>query len=71
MDVNAIIKGVVPFDVNDKRYFTIYFAHEVDPDNVLEARLPEDSIYPHPHVNDRIRVHYRLSIPMRIDRVSG
>lgn len=68
MDVNAIIKGVVPFDVNDEPYFTIYFAHEAEPENVLEARLPAGSIYPHPHVNDHICVHYVLKVPTHIER---
>ncbi len=71
MNVNAIIKGVVPFAVNDTPYFTIYFAHDSDPDNVFEARLPGNSIYPHPHVNDHIRVHYVFGVPTRIEPIKS
>lgn len=69
MEATAIIRGIVPFDINDEPYFTIYFVHESDPGTVLEARLPGKAIYPHPHVNDRVRVHYVLQVPTHIDRV--
>jgi hypothetical protein len=68
MDEKAVIKGIIPFDINDEPYFTIYFAHESDPDTMLEGRLPASEIYPHPHVNDRIRVHYVFNVPTRIER---
>ncbi len=67
MDATATIRGIVPFDVNGEPYFTLYFTHEGDPEKVLEARLPSNSVYPHPHVNDRIRVHYVLQVPTRIE----
>lgn len=70
MIVIATIRGIIPFDINDEPYFMIYFAHESDLDNVLEARLPAGSIYPHPHVNDHIRVHYLLDIPTRIELIT-
>ncbi len=71
MDTTATIRGVVPFEVNDEPYFTIYFAHDSDPDTILEARLPRNGIYPHPHVNDHIRVHYVLRVPTRIERLKN
>jgi hypothetical protein len=69
MEMNAVIRGIVPFGVNDEPYFTIYFAHESDPDAILEARLPANDVYPHPHVNDRVRVHYVLKVPTRIEKI--
>ena len=71
MDAAAIIRGVVPFEVNDEPYFTIYFVHDSDPDTVLEARLPRNAIYPHPHVNDHVRVHYVFQVPTRVERLKG
>ncbi len=71
MEISATIRAVVPFEINDEPYFTIYFAHDSDPDNVLEGTLPVGSVYPHPHVNDRIRIHYLFEIPTRIERVTA
>lgn len=68
VEIEAVILGLVPFDIHDQPYLTIYFAHDDDPETVLQAQLPLDAIYPHPHVNDRIRVHYVLQVPTRIDK---
>ena len=69
MDATATIRGVVPFEVNDEPYFTIYFAHDSEPEAILEATLPRNEIYLHPHVNDHIRVHYVFQVPTRIEHL--
>lgn len=71
MEITAVVLGLVPFEIHGERYLTVYYAHEDDPETVLEARLPLSAIYPRPHVNDRVRIHYVLQVPTRIELVGA
>lgn len=71
MEFDAVILGLVPFNVQEEAYLTVYYAHEDDPDTVLHAQFPRADLYPNPHVNDRIRVHYVLEVPTRIERLTS
>lgn len=66
MNVDATIVGIVPFEIQDDRYLTIYYIHDDDPENVLQARLPASAVYAHPHPNDRISIHYVLGVVTHI-----
>jgi hypothetical protein len=67
MNVDATIVGIVPFDIQDDRYLTIYYVHDDDQDTILEARLPAAAVYDHPHPNDRVSIHYVLGVVTHID----
>ena len=67
MNVNATIVGIVPFEIQEDRYLTIYYVHDDDPENILEARLPALAVYSHPHPNDRVSIHYVLGVVTHID----
>lgn len=67
MNVNATIVGIVPFEIQDERYLTIYYVHDDEPDKILQARLPANAVYQHPHPNDRVAVHYVLGVVTHID----
>jgi hypothetical protein len=69
MEAEGVILGLVPFEGLDEQFVTVYYAHDDDPDTVLQAQMPLRSLYPRPHVNDRIRIHYRLQVPTRIERL--
>jgi hypothetical protein len=66
MNVDAIIVGIVPFEIQDDRYLTIYYIHDDNPENILQARLPQSAVYAHPHPNDRVSVHYVLGVVTNI-----
>ena len=67
MNVEATIVGIVPFNIQDERYLTIYYVHDDDPDTILEARLPRSAVYAHPHPNDRVTIHYVLGVVTHIE----
>jgi hypothetical protein len=67
MNVDATIVGIVPFEIQEDRYLTIYYVHDDDPDNVMLARLPAAAVYAHPHPNDSVSVHYVLGVVTHID----
>ncbi len=67
MNVDATIIGIVPFLIQDHRYLTIYYVHDDDPENVLQARLPAQAVYDHPHPNDRVSIHYVLGVVTHIE----
>jgi hypothetical protein len=62
MEVDALILGMIPYQIHGEIYVNVYYAHDDDPETVLQARLPQDAIYHNPKVNDRIRVHYLLKV---------
>jgi hypothetical protein len=67
MNVDATIVGIVPFEIQEDRYLTIYYVHDDDPENILQARLPASAVYAHPHPNDRVSIHYVLGVVTHID----
>jgi hypothetical protein len=67
MEVDALILGLIPYQIHGQTFFTVYYAHDDDPESVLQARLPHDAIYPNPRVNDKIRVHYLLKVVVLIE----
>ena len=67
MNVDATIVGIAPFQIQDERYLTVYYVHDDDPDNILEARLPASAVYAHPHPNDSVSIHYVLGVVTHID----
>ncbi len=67
MNVDATIVGIVPFDIQDDRYLTVYYVHDDDPDTILEARLPATAVYAHPHPNDYVSIHYVLGVVTHIE----
>lgn len=67
MNVDATIVGIVPFDIQEDRYLTVYYIHDDDPENILQARLPASAVYDHPHPNDRVSIHYVLGVVTHID----
>lgn len=67
MNVNATIVGIVPFEIQDERYLTIYYVHDDEPDQILQARLPATAVYLHPHPNDQVAVHYVLGVVTHIE----
>jgi hypothetical protein len=68
VDVDATIVGIVPFQIQDDSYLTIYYVHDDDPATVLQARLPASAVYAHPHPNDQVRVHYVLGVVTHMHR---
>lgn len=66
MNVDATIVGIVPFEIQDDRYLTIYYIHDDNPENILQARLPASAVYDHPHPNDQVSIHYVLGVVTRI-----
>jgi hypothetical protein len=66
MNIHATIVGIVPFDIQDERYLTIYYVHDDEPDTILQARLPASAVYEHPHPNDEVSVHYVLGVVTQI-----
>jgi hypothetical protein len=67
MNIDATIVGIVPFEIQDDRYLTIYYVHDDDPEHILQARLPASCVYEHPHPNDHVSVHYVLGVVTHID----
>ena len=67
MNIDATIVGIVPFSIQDEPYLTVYYIHDDEPDNILQARLPASAVYEHPHPNDKVRIHYVLGIVTHID----
>jgi hypothetical protein len=67
MNRDATIVGIVPFEIQEDRYLTIYYVHDDDPENILQARLPASAVYAHPHPNDRVSIYYVLGIVTHID----
>lgn len=67
MNIDATIVGIVPFLIQDEPYLTVYYVHEDDPDNILQARLPATAVYDQPHPNDQVSIHYVLGIVTHID----
>jgi hypothetical protein len=67
MNVDATIVGIVPFEIQEDRYLTIYYVHDDDPDSILQARLPAAAVYAHPHPNDQVSIHYVLGVVTHID----
>jgi hypothetical protein len=68
MDIEATIVGLVPFEIQDETYLTIYYVHDDEPENVLQARLPASAIYEHPHPNDQVHVHYVLGVVTHVHK---
>ena len=68
MEVDALILGMIPYQIHGEIYFNVFYAHDDDPETVLQARLPQDAIYPNPKVNDRVSVHYLLKIVTQITK---
>ncbi|TVR69718.1 MAG: hypothetical protein EA415_13845 [Sphaerobacteraceae bacterium] len=66
MNVNATIVGIVPFEIQEDRYLTIYYVHDDDSENILQVRLPASAVYAHPHPNDRVSIHYVLGVVTHI-----
>jgi hypothetical protein len=67
MHVDATIVGIVPFDIQEDRYLTVYYVHDDDSENILQARLPASAVYAHPHPNDRVSIFYVLGVVTHID----
>ena len=68
MNVDATIVGIVPFEIEEDRYLTIYYVHDDDPDTILLARLPVSAIYDRPHPNDSVSIRYVLGVVTNIDQ---
>lgn len=68
MEVDALILGLIPFQIHSETYFNVFYAHEDAPEAVLQARLSHDAIYPNPKVNDRVQVHYLMKIVTQITK---
>ena len=66
MNIDATIVGIVPFSILDEQYLTVYYVHDNDPDQILQARLPAYAVYDHPHPNDEVTVHYVLGVVTHI-----
>lgn len=68
MEVDALILGMIPYQIHGEPYVNVFYAHDDDPETVLQARLSQDAIYPNPKVNDRVSVHYLLKIVTQITK---
>lgn len=68
MDVDALILGMIPYQIHGESYINVFYAHLDDPETVHQARLPQDAIYPNPKVNDSIRVRYLLKVVTAITK---
>ena len=67
MNIDATIVGIVPFEIQEDRYLTIYYVHDADTETVLQARLPAHAVYDHPHPNDRVSIRYVLGVVTQIE----
>ncbi len=64
----ALIHQVRLVDIHGTRFLDIVYAHTGAPDQLRQARLGPESVYPDPQPGDAIRVSYLMNIATAIVR---
>ena len=67
--MRATIEAVQPYDLHGVRYYRVIYRMDGE-DEMREARLSHDMVYPQPQPGDAVEVRAILGIVERIERVA-
>lgn len=69
--MEAILRAVQPYDLHGVRWYRVAYSKPDAMEQVSEARISYDVIYPDPQAGDRVRIRLLLGVVDRVEKIEA